>query len=286
MEYEDTVIVTVLHHPTRPIGCIRRTLSALDHATSRDLSVIVHIQDSTPQRTRKDFGDVPYDLTILTAEQHPGLSAPLRESLKMVLAGPARWWMKCDDDIVLPPRGIDALISCIEIENEIGEHDIAYAQINGQRLGIGSTCSANPADHVGVLTKFVERPDDMPYLDYEHGSYVRREAGAVSWCVCDFVDIGCTVFDRKFLDIRGIDTIDGAYFVGGISIDLMMQAREQKKKVVFCIKPQMDHRHDDCMTQEYVKAKHNNPAHMRASGKHFMKKWGVESVRLNNVKDR
>lgn len=286
MEYEDAVVVTVLHHPARPINCIRRTLGSLVHATKRKLSVVVHIQDAVPKRTRDEFGELPYELTVLTTERHPGLSAPLRKSLERFLAGRARWWMKCDDDIGLPPGGIDTLIGCIEREEEVGDYDIAYAQINGQRLGIGRTCSANPVDHVGVMVKFVDRPGDMPYIDYEHGSHVRRQEGPADWCVCEFVDIGCTLFDRRFLDVNGVDTIDGSYFVGGISIDLMMQAREQGKNVIFCIRPQMDHRHDDCMSKEYVRAKHGNPAHMRVSGRHFMEKWKVESIRLNRVKDR
>jgi hypothetical protein len=269
----ETVYTLVLHHPSRPVGCLVRTLTALERATNKPghiVHVIVQGDVKDPYSRGYPRTNQHYDLRYSWLNQNIGIGAGFRLAVERFLATEASWLAKVDDDIAVARRGWDILSGIVEHE-----------RAGGRKLGsvMMSTHRTKPR-----LLKKGFSENKIPLVtpvDGFHCDLHARICGLnVRWWVTDFSDIGCTVYNRELFESGCIP--DDKLRVGGIGLDLVFQGNEKGFEWAVCGQPRCEHFGNVCSNKEYRDVRANIKTYA-ASHDWFYSKWGVVPIPLARV---
>jgi hypothetical protein len=256
--------------------CLTRALKTLDSATKLKHHVEVIVQGPLRKGARLPaevlFKNI--ELKYFHNEENLGNAVPLVHSIKRFLKTDHAWWAKCDDDMSFERHGWDTAIRALKNEDRLKDYRCGCAMLAVPM----PMFSARPRN-------FYEQKragNKVPLLKWHERGYVNRNLGGKpQYIVCDFADHGCTVFKRAIFEAGCMP--DPYYFTGGIDFDLCWQMLQKGFKSILVTNPRSNHHHTECKPYEYGVIRYD-PKQTNRSGRHFMKKWGLEIQFLTGFK--
>jgi len=270
VRYDEGITVLILHHTVRPRCCVRRTLRALSGATAiRPFLVEVVIQGPAEDVTWLVRGKTNFELVRVDNHKNLGMGVPIAAATERFLKRDHRWMMRLDDDMLLRKGSIDLAIESMLREQEHGTKvdRVMIANKNSKPVGL----------------RLEKREGDIPALHLDRGKalWSRSVRPDLTWSVSDFVDTGCTIFDRAALEDGCMP--DPRFFVGSFSVDFGWNALQRGYLSVMYEGSKADHISRQCRSIEHESVRRGE-SHVRENGRIFADKWGIEPVEITGYK--
>jgi predicted glycosyltransferase involved in capsule biosynthesis len=259
------ITTMVLHHPLRPMSCLKRSLRGLERSTNGREHVVDVVIQGPVKGPLPDPSKFKLHINFFQEEKNIGISKPAVRSIKQFLERGHRWWSKVDDDILMPRNGLDKLISVLEFEQSLGILDVGAAQMT---TGAG-TWVHKP--RVFVISR-EKHSDGRPIFYTQNGHVVERTKNEVTWRVADCTGWGSTVFNRSVFE-KGCMP-DTRYFVGVIDTDLCYQMFHKGIRIALVNNPSCTQLVQECYNKAYKNIRYNKER-IQQSGRKFSDKWGV-----------
>lgn len=266
------IYTIVLHHPSRPVRCLARTLDALSRATAGKKHIVDVIFQGVMNRNHGyPTRGKNYRLIYTEVGRNIGIGGGFKLGVKNFLKSGAGRLAKIDDDIAVPRWGWDVLDGILSHEARVGERKLGAVMMSTDRTRVR-------------LLKYGVSVNGIPTVKPVNGN---RGTGreklcgySVVWKITDFSDVGCTLYPRSLFEDGCVP--DEALFVGGIGLDLVYQGNKRGYSWAVCRTPRCEHFAEECHNVHYSGVRSNRETYARSHA-HFYKKWGVVSVMLAKV---
>jgi GT2 family glycosyltransferase len=263
----DTVTVLVCHVPTRPIGCLVRTLESLKKASTKcAVKVEIVVQGPVPKEhdlpsmetLNRSVRNAQVSFEYFFNDTNTGVAEPLASSTERWLAGDGKYWAKVDDDVVLADGSFDTILHVMDVASKGGK------KIGCVHMNIGGIGTTLLSEQNGTLV-------------YKHGSHEKLSLMWGDVHVVDFVGTGATIFSR--LPFENGCRFDPEYKIGGVDVDMAWQMTQKGIRSVLMLRPGCRHDVHMCSPGDYVGVRWD-PESINRSGQIFLKKWGIENPQL------
>ena len=263
----ETITVLVCHVPTRPIGCLVRTLESLKKASAKNaIKVEIVIQGAVPKGhdlPSRDMLNSPASgsrasFEYFFNEQNTGVAEPLARSTERWLAGDGKYWAKVDDDVILADGSFDTILHVMEVASKGGK------KIGCVHMNIGGIGPTLLSEQDGTLV-------------YKHGSHEKLSLMWGDVYVVDFVGTGATVFSR--LPFENGCRFDPEYTIGGVDVDMAWQMTQKGIRSVLMLRPGCRHDVHMCSPGNYVSVRWDAES-INKSRQLFLRKWGIDNPQL------
>ena len=218
-------------------------------------------------------GKPPFELVRIDNNRNLGMGRPITDATNRFMDSDYRWFMRLDDDIELNTGVIDKAIKLLERKQEEG------SKID--RVMIANQFSKP------VMFKLEKKQGDQPLLIFERGKCiekgVNRKTGKARWFMCDFVDTGCTIFDKEA--IRAGCRPDPQFFVGAFSDDYGWNAHLLGFKSLLYAGSRVNHFARECRSEGHERVRRSTRL-VRENSAKFAKKWNVQPAGTIEFKSR